>query len=1330
MSAQAKSLVGSVFERQPRSSAAPPTPKSVGSNKGFPMAQHRSESVFARSRKAQQQSSLQLLRTTEPPVVQLAPIIQKDTPSEGSEDNDWRAQISEENERRVAAMTEHEREEERREIEERFGKNIGEVLQRARRAREASPGQTKPATSLESDLARGLPDDSAIAQPVLPSAYEPNISKALRVVPVELSSPLSIISGASTRPSTPARANRKLRFAEVTPDDVHVYESAPPSPRRKPLALPPSSSDDGTVSLGQWKGPSPKSLSPSQPPSESPSLEKVFPVAPSSLASSPTLEEGTPEDIRRRFFPSLPSGDPSLAWIEATPLLDPAASTLRFDLRGAPIPSQLSMTLPTHLGLHHHAEGARAGYTIDDVFLLARSTVPAQRVVMFGIMAGITRRLAVLRRGISEDAEGMEELRGKEEDLRKRAVAAGAEAMGERGSLGSRAVEVLWEALVGWDSDLMSLDGVELQEDTPEKGTPDQEGESVVKGDAISSLPLHFFLTQVATIFGAAYLPHLSLLQLLAILQRLAMHNNAIADTITDTPLLIANLLRVFILTPIPPLADSPPPVPDAIRLMTTLVSASRLSASKLLDPASALLRFLISSPTTSPYPPPLATSLLTRTLQLYTTFARYGLHAHTATIAAEPLTSLASHILSPECDSRPLLTAYITLLGTWTICASDPHQTTPPHEILWSQISGWGWISNLPIIACKFTQEPADWGSWTALWNAEAAWLEGARRNGVRGGAEERESSLARLKPAFTQDTETEVISGAISSLKRLLNEIPAGYDANRGLAFYREVTESALLLSAVIRLWLACLPPDNTPLPEPPFQLPFSLLGILAAFISTHPLLSDTGVPSHMRPFLRPLVSYVSNYVWLSGRLPNTKSDLLLTQLGVALLRFLPGDEDVALDMLDTITNLVDQQYLSNCGWSVPSEMWSRGGLHILKPFLTFDLVPRQDDVGVEGEEAPRVRVAPLITMSRSLRLVTTQRLPSTRGFGFLFARDWSFLPLDHLLRSGASPVWQCLPPGWDANETEVVRATLILARVVREAILANGTPTFAMTRAEVTFNCMKVFMLEHGQAQGAPSASGENRDEVFRDETVGELMKAFLLPCTLGASPNGLSASAASDGQDDLELAASRFLGTGMPFFQFYTDLVALYDAVSFGHPLFAALLLPPLAQRYAPDYRKLVYDETAHVLGTVRTPVELVIGGAAGAFLWPAEQAPEVVGAQLSLLVGRRARVPIEGFVHWMAVHHVAANIWPDLREGPPSATADERGRRLLEALVIQGEHAVVREVTLYWQRREGTVALPPVCLVLDPVVRRNRLDWVKLWARSDFVERIEGLLNTV
>jgi len=502
-----------------------------------------------------------------------------------------------------------------------------------------------------------------------------------------------------------------------------------------------------------------------------------------------------------------------------------------------------------------------------------------------------------------------------------------------------------------------------------------------------------------------------------------------------------------------------------------------------------------------------------------------------------------------------------------------------------------------------------------------------------------------------------------------------------------------------------------------------------MLAIHVVTHPLLSELhNIPPHSRPFLRPLVSFITNYVLLSRRLPGTTPGLWLAQLGTAIMRFLPGDEDAARGMLDAVVNLVDEQCLAECGWSVPADVWSRGGLHILKPFLVYNLVPRVDDSEEQDGETTRVRVAPLFPTSHSLKLATTQCLPSTRGFTFLFTRDWSLLPLDYLLRSGTSPVWRHLPSDWDASETDVVRATLILARIVREAMLANGMPTFAMNRTEVAFSCMKVFMLEHGQAQGAPSASGDGREEVFRDGFVGELMEALILPLTLGASPNGLSALSHTEEQDSLELAAARFLGPGTPFFQFYTDFVTLYDATSFGHPLFAALLLPPLEQRYASDYRKLLYDDTAHVLGTVRTPPERVIGEAAGAFLWPTEQTPHIVGAMLSLLVGRRARVPIEGFVRWMAVHHVTANIWPDLREDPAGDAADEGGRKLFETLVIQGKHEVVRDISLYWQRRTGRVILPPGCFDLEPERRRSRLAWVKGWAKGDILERVEGLFE--
>ena len=54
------------------------------------------------------------------------------------EGGDWRDQISRENEERVQNMTEEERERERQEIIERFGSHVGDVLRRARLAREGT----------------------------------------------------------------------------------------------------------------------------------------------------------------------------------------------------------------------------------------------------------------------------------------------------------------------------------------------------------------------------------------------------------------------------------------------------------------------------------------------------------------------------------------------------------------------------------------------------------------------------------------------------------------------------------------------------------------------------------------------------------------------------------------------------------------------------------------------------------------------------------------------------------------------------------------------------------------------------------------------------------------------------------------------------------------------------------------------------------------------------------------------------------------------------------------------------------------------------------------
>ena len=168
ISDNSKPLVGSVFERKRGSSTSAPTPKAIRSSTGFPTAQHRSKSVFARNRGAQQQSTALLSQAAVPPVVQLAPRTQELVPPKEPDTDEWRVRMSEENERRVATMTEEEREQERREIEEKFGKNIGDVLRRARMAREAHASQkTAAASSLEGETINRVVPPS-----VTPGAYK------------------------------------------------------------------------------------------------------------------------------------------------------------------------------------------------------------------------------------------------------------------------------------------------------------------------------------------------------------------------------------------------------------------------------------------------------------------------------------------------------------------------------------------------------------------------------------------------------------------------------------------------------------------------------------------------------------------------------------------------------------------------------------------------------------------------------------------------------------------------------------------------------------------------------------------------------------------------------------------------------------------------------------------------------------------------------------------------------------------------------------------------------------------------------------------------------
>jgi hypothetical protein len=677
------------------------------------------------------------------------------------------------------------------------------------------------------------------------------------------------------------------------------------------------------------------------------------------------------------------------------------------------------------------------------------------------------------------------------------------EAVGERGSVGVMAIDLLWECLVQWDRDTDSLDSVELKlPQEPEPSTnPNATGTQELPrtSDFITSLPLEYLLPRFSDVLGFASIPTESLSQLLEALYRLAQHSNDIANTIVTTPNLITNLFRTFLLTPIPPADSSPPPNPFALALLRLLTRASRSNAFALAEPADSLLRFITPLPTSSSYPLPLANSLLTGTLNFYADLASYGMYSHVVTTASIQFAQLHQYVLSPLCTSAPMRLSWLGLLEAWIVCATDPHQTTPSHEILWSQVTAWSWGPDVLRFRDQLDVH-GDSQLWTALWRCLSAWLEGAQVNGVSGGETERSLVIKVARRGFDGGEEKDVFTSAFRNLRQVLDRFQ---DENGMTVENLEIlAKNADVLAAALRLWIACTPPlsyATDRLDSPPFSLPFPQLQELIGLIVSSPLwariYSDSPAPSYSQAFVRPLSCSLAQHLRHSRRLPTSTNGFWLAQAFVILGKQIPGDEDFAERTLDEIITLIDPEFILSHGLLEKQKLdtlLTEGGFEVVMPFLKGAFEPKEDSA----------RIGSYYPSPRSIKLSNTQRLPplhlirgrkssTAREYPLPLYRDWLFTPLDHLLRSGTSSVFKSLPVSWDGSEVGIVRVTLLLAKIARAALVHNGLQVWAMGFSETVFGCMKVFMLEHEQQ------NGDTTQEVFRDSIVDGLLEDLLSP-----------------------------------------------------------------------------------------------------------------------------------------------------------------------------------------------------------------------------------------
>ncbi|KIJ56785.1 hypothetical protein M422DRAFT_773546 [Sphaerobolus stellatus SS14] len=1346
------SPIGNVIERKgsSKSSSAPPAQwKPPAQTKtGFPVVEHRSKAPSAFKRARQHQQDIQTAVNPSSPslpkngasLIQpgVSRNFQQHVPSaEGPEE-----EISKSNDAVLQGMSEDQLYKERQEIIEHFGSGIEELMKKVRQAKERRAANKALADNI---------DDSELSV----KRGEDPTTQAISPTPT-----------------------RKLRFAEPTDADIYVYESHPSSPKRTMGLLPPVPGENETgssdiTSLGTFGSTS-------------------VPARFRDTFSEP-VEEGTPEDIHRRYFPAEapPQENPSLAWMlgggdsaqsenidNSQSLLDaPVPSEARYSLSGIRLTPSEIRDLPTHLGLHHHASRGNpltdnpAGYTLNDLLLLSRSSVPAQRANILGVLAKILKFTSEEYYGPCGTHLAPDKRMSEEElsNMRRDILDASLDASGEKGGVGLHAMDALWESIVGFT--LKELDITHPTQlplvnlEVPSKFLASKQGLghdssawtlSSSSVSFLSSLPLASMIpvlrSHLLSSPSPLSTPHSQVLDILFLLAHFPHHALTMVDN--EHVGLISAMMDPHLGSSYDTSSTAEPIIgtTQSINLLQMLARTGREAAKSLLGPADILLRYIAT-----PFPNLVnarlesqdiyRVDLARETAVFYSLLTQYGLYAHVASAAQTEFSAVATWV-STALRQDPLEaillfgSAYVRLLEILAVCAQDPHKTTPTHDILWSQVEGWKWIEWIFDIASGWvarvrtsSQNSIRIGLverfWANVFHCLAALVEGASINGVRGGEQEKAIVFARLRSILDAHSE---LSGII---RVTTHNVKAWLQESNFSTAPQDFLNASELLLGVSRLRLAL---SGDSLGDTDFGgISQDIHDICIWYVDRHVLQQVFQRTLNVREDVLETLSPISNLLAIDLRLSIRDMGLSLgttekrhwMRYALRILgSLLPGDEDYAKDIIKLLCNSVDSSFIREvCPLVRIGDNWDEDGLRILLPFYLGSFSWRI------GEDEPSSQsylhcIAPLHPRPDSLSGSSSLLMPSLNQWSRIFSsyepgvllplrEDWPTWPLNHLLRSGSSPVFKNLPPNWDANETEVVRASLLLSLLAQR--LGNDPDpelsTFSKIKNETIFACMKVFMLEQGQQQIDSGA------EVFRNSLVTQLMEELLEPFT-AARAQQFRESHPSDSFNNtssLDIVSRTFLGNQTPFYQFYTDFVALYDAISFSYPLFGRLILPPLASFYEPDYRKLLFGDYNHILRTIKVEPQNVYTTDIREYFWPVEENTTMIGWYV-----RTATTPaVEGFVRWMAVHHLACNIWPDL-EGSSNITI-EKASKLLKAVMVRGDHKIVRDVVFYRQTRSSP-CLPPQCYEKQghDDLGQQRWHFIKSMADPDMEKRLEGL----
>ncbi|CEP10933.1 hypothetical protein [Parasitella parasitica] len=812
--------------------------------------------------------------------------------------------------------------------------------------------------------------------------------------------------------------------------------------------------------------------------------------------------------------------------------------TVRFDLQGRIIDQ--SVDIPRHKGLHHHGdEPEKAGYTLAELFHLARSQVPSQRSM---VLTAIARIITLAKRAAATEPVWNQVLAvftGKEHSA----------AIYLRSALDDRNLVVLVSAIKAlaalvldqddWEDALVNsayefnrylghvarpvlprgvteikrkglndkltelVDRVRQTSGTLQEQEDDDAG--LAERDLVRGLVKMDLLARIRYLLASdssELIEHdaASVESLVRIVVRMAEAGQDVCESIEEEELLGPIVQWGVANTQWPMTEDGGLNYPSlaAVRLLTVLAQGSKQIAESVVEKATITLRFLVTSPdAASANMKPRAYALQLETLKLIRVLACYGFIVPTLEDLHGPLMDWLRAVLGKQASRMDSLRAStaIGLLEVLLYTAADPHRTVPAHAIDWHQPSAY-----LPAVTAVLrASRDKDHSLFESALGYLGSWA----------------SHIALFPP------ELETVSEVWKAVIQEGNSVALGYTPStnhvaRYLQFlaaftslhheqYRDMSQDAqcrLGSAQVVDMLKECYSQD--------------MLGRYALWIWLDQC-KDT-----------------ADKRWGSGlRLAELESGIRSKHSGIL-------ETWLAQELLHLCLSSQQQQ------------------LAVLEPFyLDFSEQQTAASKALFGHDGRAVR---------TLMYISKQDAASSS----LETSAFILSPIDALYHLDKSTVAQ----NNQADAASVVACTIELANKV------FFSTDISHDMAIVTL--MKVFLI--GDREGRQADLISER-EIFMDQRLSNDMEQWLdYLCRTSTTLPAL--------EHAWRRSSEYIRQAQVPFFQFYQAFVAQYAAVSLGHHGFARLLVYLVTQIDTVDYRHLVFSDYRDILTTLQVGVNQV------------------------------------------------------------------------------------------------------------------------------------------